>query len=186
MKLVHWDGTCLYSSLTPYAMVISGSSAMTALAAAFMRSRARLSFGFSKPYLLANLGEGEHGFLDTQRQGRGQWMNAAAYLVNPLPSILMTIHVFGSSLSGCSNCLTYSNLQYVSHDLFAGNAMPDAYFELAMSEIYRMPEVASRCAYTQLANARFVPEGEVESPAMVGQDQSCSTGSQSLWNPACR
>src|SRR3569833_288463 len=36
-------------------MVMSGSSVMTALAAAFMRSRARLSLGFSKPYLAQSL-----------------------------------------------------------------------------------------------------------------------------------
>lgn len=41
----------LYSSLMPYPIVISGRSVTTALAAAFMRSRALLSFGFSKPYL---------------------------------------------------------------------------------------------------------------------------------------
>jgi hypothetical protein len=46
---------CLYSSLIPYAMTMSGSSAMTAFAAAFMRSSARRSFGFSKEYLLENL-----------------------------------------------------------------------------------------------------------------------------------
>jgi hypothetical protein len=45
----------LYSSLIPYAMTISGSSVKTALAAAFMRSSARLSFGFSKAYLFENL-----------------------------------------------------------------------------------------------------------------------------------
>lgn len=49
--------TCLYSSLTPYAMVMSGSSAITALAAAFMSSRARLSFGFSNSYLVENLSQ---------------------------------------------------------------------------------------------------------------------------------
>lgn len=52
-----FDSACLYSSLTPYAMVMSESSAMTALAAAFMRSSARLSFGFSKPYFVANLAQ---------------------------------------------------------------------------------------------------------------------------------
>jgi hypothetical protein len=36
-------------------MTISGSSVMTALAAAFMRSSARRSFGFSKEYLFENL-----------------------------------------------------------------------------------------------------------------------------------
>lgn len=45
----------LYSSLIPYAIIISGSSVMTALAAAFMSSRARRSFGFSKAYLSENL-----------------------------------------------------------------------------------------------------------------------------------
>lgn len=45
----------LYSSLMPYAMTMSGSSVMTCLAAAFMRSIARRSFGFSKEYLAENL-----------------------------------------------------------------------------------------------------------------------------------
>lgn len=45
----------LYSSLMPYPMAMSGSSVMTVLAAAFMRSSALLSFGFSKPYFAANL-----------------------------------------------------------------------------------------------------------------------------------
>lgn len=45
----------LYSSLTPYAMMMSGNSAMTALAAPFMRSNAFRSLGFSKAYLLENL-----------------------------------------------------------------------------------------------------------------------------------
>ena len=45
----------LYSSLIPYAITISGSSLRTALAAAFMRSRARRSFGFSNSYLAENL-----------------------------------------------------------------------------------------------------------------------------------
>lgn len=31
--------------------------------------------------------------------------------MNPLPSILTTIQVFGSRWSTCSNCLTYSNLR---------------------------------------------------------------------------
>ena len=48
-------GTYLYSSLMPYEMMISGSSAMTALAAVFMRSSARRSFGFSNAYLFENL-----------------------------------------------------------------------------------------------------------------------------------
>jgi hypothetical protein len=47
--------TCLYSSLTPYAIVMSGMSAITALAAAFIRSNALLSLGFWNPYLFANL-----------------------------------------------------------------------------------------------------------------------------------
>jgi hypothetical protein len=45
----------LYSSLIPYAITISGNSARTAFAAAFMRSSARRSFGFSKAYLFENL-----------------------------------------------------------------------------------------------------------------------------------
>lgn len=45
----------LYSSLMPYARMISGSSAITALAAAFMSSRARRSLGFSNAYLSENL-----------------------------------------------------------------------------------------------------------------------------------
>ena len=47
--------TDLYSSLMPYAMVMSGSSATTAFAALFMTSKARRSFGFANWYLLANL-----------------------------------------------------------------------------------------------------------------------------------
>ena len=49
------SGPYLYSSLIPYAMTISGSSFMTAIAAAFMRSSARRSLGFSKAYLFENL-----------------------------------------------------------------------------------------------------------------------------------
>lgn len=45
----------LYSSLIPYAITMSGSSFRTALAAAFMRSIPRRSFGFSKAYLSENL-----------------------------------------------------------------------------------------------------------------------------------
>lgn len=44
-----------YSSLTPYAIQMSVYSAMTARAAAFIRSRARLSFGFTKPCAAVNL-----------------------------------------------------------------------------------------------------------------------------------
>lgn len=47
--------TNLYSSLTPYAIFKSGSSFITSTAAAFMRSNARRSFGFSKPYLSDSL-----------------------------------------------------------------------------------------------------------------------------------
>lgn len=54
-RLLPWAGTYLYSSLTPYATVMSWTSPMTALAAAFMSSRARLSLGFSNAYLFANL-----------------------------------------------------------------------------------------------------------------------------------
>lgn len=45
----------LYSSLIPYATTISDRSTSTALAAAFMRSRARRSLGFSKVCLAENL-----------------------------------------------------------------------------------------------------------------------------------
>ena len=48
-------GKDLYSSLIPYAITMSGSSVRTAFAAAFMRSSARRSFGFSKAHLLENL-----------------------------------------------------------------------------------------------------------------------------------
>lgn len=48
-------GEYLYSSLIPYATTISDKSTRTALAAAFMRSSARRSFGFSKEYLAENL-----------------------------------------------------------------------------------------------------------------------------------
>lgn len=47
--------TNLYSSLTPYATFKSGSAFITSTAAAFMRSSARRSFGFSKPYLSDSL-----------------------------------------------------------------------------------------------------------------------------------
>jgi hypothetical protein len=48
-------GKYLYSSLIPYAITISGCSVITALAAAFMRSNARRSFGFSNACLAENL-----------------------------------------------------------------------------------------------------------------------------------
>ncbi len=38
-------------------------------------------------------------------------LSVDTYLVKPRPSIRTTIHVFGRRLSGCSNCLTYSNLE---------------------------------------------------------------------------
>lgn len=50
-------GTNLYSSLIPYAMTMSGCSFMTALAAAFMRSSALRSFGFSNSYFAENLSD---------------------------------------------------------------------------------------------------------------------------------
>ena len=51
----------LYSSLTPYAIVISESSETTDFAEAFIRSIALLSFGFSNAYLVHSLGEGQPG-----------------------------------------------------------------------------------------------------------------------------
>ena len=96
---------------------MSGSSAMTALAAAFMRSRARLSFGFSKPYLLENLDNQTAQVSGLQYEKR-VWLMVLPHLVKPRPSILTTIHVFGRRLSGCSKCLTYSNLElHISHKL---------------------------------------------------------------------
>ena len=47
--------TYLNSSLIPYANPISGTSLITAVAAAFIKSNARLSFGFSKSYFAENL-----------------------------------------------------------------------------------------------------------------------------------
>lgn len=81
---------------------------MTAFAAAFMISRALLSLGFSKSYLLHILqGLCEHDPRD---------IGGVAYLVKPLPSILTTTHVLGSRMSGCSKALTYSNLLQCQHD----------------------------------------------------------------------
>jgi hypothetical protein len=83
---------------------------MTALAASFMRSSARLSLGFSKPYLVAKLLEVRH-VLWYLGHAQGKRVCKRPYLVKPRPSTLITIHVFGRSLSGCSNCLTYSYLK---------------------------------------------------------------------------
>lgn len=104
-RQVLWN-TKLYSSLTPYAMISSGNSVITAFAASFMRSSALRSFGFSKEYLLANL-----DFIRRMFRLFHLRMRSYAYFVNPRPSILTTIHVFGRSTSGCSNCFTYSHLR---------------------------------------------------------------------------
>ncbi len=88
-------------------MVMSGSSVTTALAAAFMRSSARLSLGFSKSYLAHSLAAGKPG-----NRAAGKCRDAAVtHFVKPRPSILTTIQVLGSSVSGSSNCFTYSNLR---------------------------------------------------------------------------
>src|SRR6266566_6419612 len=108
-------------------MVMSGRSLTTALAAAFMRSSALLSFGFSKPYFAQSpQGVSVH---DGRRPG---W--ASTYLVKPLPSIRTTIQVLGSRISGCSNCFTYSYLvRTVGQSSFQVAATPGmAHFELAM------------------------------------------------------
>ena len=52
--------THLNSSLIPYANPISGTSLITAVAAAFINSNARRSFGFSKSYFAENLRACEH------------------------------------------------------------------------------------------------------------------------------
>jgi hypothetical protein len=74
---------------------------MTASAARFIRSRARLSLGFSKLYRAENLGRetGSFGLI------------SSTYLWNPLPSNRTTIQVFGRILSDCSNARTYSYLE---------------------------------------------------------------------------
>jgi hypothetical protein len=71
-----WDsGTYLNSSLVPYARHRSGSSFMTASAAAFMRSRARRSLGFSNLYLAVNLVKhtnDQQGIQCASKSGSGQ------------------------------------------------------------------------------------------------------------------
>lgn len=120
----------LYSSLTPYAMTSSGSSAMTDLAASFMRSRALLSFGFSNEYLLANLARFTFSLAFSLRAN-----STLSYLVKPRPSILTTIHVFGMSWSGCSNCFTYSHLRAGESD---GN-FPSRWDEMEMKRTLNLP-----------------------------------------------
>lgn len=85
-------------------MTNSGISVITAFAASFMRSNALRSFGFSNEYLLANL-------ISIKLVFKLSVFVAIAYFVKPRPSILTTIHVFGRSVSGCSNCFTYSHLR---------------------------------------------------------------------------
>lgn len=93
----------------PYAMTMSGSSVMTALAAAFMRSSARRSFGFSNAYLFENLAR-------IRIRIHFHRCRKKVYLWKPLPSMRTTIQVFGSRRSGCSNAFTYSYLQLISKD----------------------------------------------------------------------
>jgi hypothetical protein len=96
------DSEYLYSSLVPYAIMISGSSVMTALAAAFMSSRARRSLGFSKACLSENLLK--INLICNHCRGE-------THLWKPRPSIRTTIHVFGSRRSLCSKVFTYSYLR---------------------------------------------------------------------------
>jgi hypothetical protein len=74
------------------------------LAAAFMRSSARRSFGFSKPYLAHILDGISRVHVIATEPSR-------VYFVKPLPSTLTTIHVLGSRGSDVSKLRTYSNLR---------------------------------------------------------------------------
>lgn len=76
--------TKLYSSLWPYAMTMSEKFFVTADAAAFIRRRARESFGFRKECILQNF-------------------------VKPRPSRRTTNQQPGRSRSSSSNFFTYSN-----------------------------------------------------------------------------
>ena len=94
-------------------MTMSGNSVITAFAAAFMRSIARRSFGFSKEYLFENLSESiicRVGLVSPVQA----WV-WPTYLWKPRPSMRMTIQVFGIRRSGCSKSFTYSYLQELAH-----------------------------------------------------------------------
>lgn len=102
---------CLYSSLMPYAIVMSGKSATTTLAAKFMRSSALRSFGFSKPYLAHILSETQGRVRPwSKKVERGEREHVFGYFVKARPSIRTTIQVFDKRESACSKARTYSNL----------------------------------------------------------------------------
>ena len=71
--------TYLNSSLIPYANPISGTSLITAVAAAFIKSNARRSFGFSKLYFAENLRGFEYTISEYERVPfgwvLGEWVN---------------------------------------------------------------------------------------------------------------
>ena len=61
------NGTYLNSSLIPYANPISGTSLITAVAAAFINFKASRSFGFSKSYFAENLRSFEYAIGEYER-----------------------------------------------------------------------------------------------------------------------
>ena len=87
-------------------------SSMRTKAVASMRSRARASFGFSKPWSAVNL-QILNAKLLVKIMSSGETTSSykMPYFVKPLPSSRITIQHPGNKRSSCSNSLTYSNLE---------------------------------------------------------------------------
>lgn len=111
----------LYSSLCPYAIVMSLISRMTSTAQRFMRSIARRSLGLAKLCSCENL----HRSLDQISSHTSQCMR---YLWKPRPSIRTTSQVLGRSLSTVSKWRTYSYFEFAivlgGKESFERNRLP--------------------------------------------------------------
>lgn len=102
----------LYSSLCPYASTMSWNDRMTVCAAQVISCSARSSFGFSNPYLSANLNTYFLSVLVWQHHKHCVGENGQKYFQNNLSKFKCTVAIFGKQYHKTNAKLLIQQMSY--------------------------------------------------------------------------